>query len=291
MSTNSVKIGPYEVGDGHPCFIVAEIGINHNGSLDITKRLIDEASKAGCQAVKFQKRTIDVVYTTEELDKQRESPWGTTNREQKEGLEFEYDAYVEIDRYCKEKGMMWFASCWDEGAVDFMEQFDLPAYKIASASLTDDNLLKHHMQFNRPMIMSTGMSTTDQIDHAVEQLDRDNLVLLHCNSTYPAPVEDLNLRCIQTLKTRFPNLPIGYSGHEVGLVTSVAAVVMGANVIERHITLDRAMYGSDQPASIEPGGFERLVNYIRATEASLGDGVKRVYDSEIPVMEKLRRVG
>ena len=287
----SVKIGHRQVGNGQPCFIVAEIGINHNGSLDTAKKLIDSAVAAECQAVKLQKRTVEVVYSLEELDQPRESPWGTTNGDQKRGLEFGHDEYAEIDRYCKERGILWFASCWDEGSVDFIEQFNPPCYKIASACLTDDNLLIHHRGYGRPLIVSTGMSTQEQIDHAVDVLGGQDLVLMHCNSTYPASIEDLNLRTIESLRQRYDGVPIGYSGHEVGLIATVASVVLGAVMVERHITLDRAMYGTDQAASVEPHGLDRLVGYIRATEAALGDGVKRVYESEIPVMEKLRRVG
>ena len=289
--SHTVTIGPHQVGPGQTCFIVAEIGINHNGSLDTAKSLIDTAAEAGCHAVKFQKRTVDVVYTPEELAQPRETPFGTTNGELKRALEFGKEEYQEIDRYCKEKGILWFASCWDEAAVDFIEGFGPPCYKIASASLTDDNLLRHTRQYGHPIIMSTGMSTLEQIDHAVEVLGTEDLIMLHCNSTYPAPVEDLNLKTINTLQNRYDGIPIGYSGHETGLVTVAAVVTLGASVVERHITLDRAMFGSDQAASIEPGGFERLVRYVRATEAALGDGEKRVYDTEIPVMRKLRRVG
>jgi N-acetylneuraminate synthase len=287
---NAVKIGSKFVGPGLPNFLVAEIGINHNGDIDTAKRLIDAAVDAGFDAVKFQKRTLEIVYTPEELARPRPNEFGETNGDLKRGLEFGIAQYTEIDLYCKGRGIMWFASCWDEPSVDFMEQFDLPAYKIASASLTDDNLLQYHRKFGRPIIMSTGMSTMDQIDHAVDVVGRDNLVLLHCTSTYPSKSEELNLKTIQTLIDRY-DIPIGYSGHEVGLVTSVAAVALGAQMVERHITLDRAMWGSDQAASVEPAGFDRLARYIRAVESALGDGQKRVYDSELPILEKLRRVG
>jgi len=288
--TNLVHIGDHLVGDGHPCFIVAEIGINHNGDLEIAKKLIDAAMSAGCNAVKFQKRTIEVVYTPEELGRPRESPFGSTNGDLKRGLEFGQEEYGEIDRYCREKSFLWYASCWDEGSVDFIEQFDPPCYKIASASLTDDNLLRHYRQYGRPIILSTGMSTLEQIDHAVEVLGTDDLIILHCTSTYPSQVEELNLRTLQTLRERY-GVPTGYSGHEVGLATSVAAAALGACMIERHITLDRAMWGSDQAASVEPHGFWRLIKDIRAVEKAMGDGVKRVWPSEVPVMNKLRRVG
>lgn len=286
----AVRIGDRLVGDSQPCFVIAEIGINHNGSVDIAKKLIDAAVLAGCDAVKFQKRTVDVVYTAEELAKPRENPFGPTNGDLKRGLEFGEKEYREIDSYCKEKGILWFVSCWDEGSVDFMEKFNPPCYKIASASLTDDNLLKHHRKTGRPIIISTGMSTIEQIDHAVEILGSEDLIILHCTSTYPSQVEELNLKAIQSLAARY-GVPVGYSGHEVGLAPSVAAAAMGACMLERHITLDRAMWGSDQAASVEWQGFWRLVKDVRAIEKAMGDGVKRLYDSEVPVMQKLRRVG
>lgn len=286
----SVRIAEREIGPGHSTFVVAEIGINHNGSLETAKRLIAAAVTAGCDAVKFQKRSVDVVYSPEELARPRESPFGATNGDLKRGLEFGADQYAEIDRYCASSNIMWFASCWDEASVDMMEQFNPPCYKIASASLTDDNLLRHHRKTGRPIIASTGMSTLEQIDHAVEVLGQRDLVLLHTTSTYPSEVAELNLRAIPRIIERY-QLPIGYSGHEVGLYTTLAAVVLGACVIERHITLDRAMWGSDQAASVEPQGLARLVKDIRAVEKGLGDGVKKVYPSEVPIMQKLRRVG
>jgi N-acetylneuraminate synthase len=270
--------------------MVAEIGINHNGNVEIAKKLIDTAALAGCDAVKFQKRTVEVVYTPEELKKPRENPFGPTNGDLKRGLEFGYEQYESIDRYCNGKGILWYASCWDEASVDFMEQFNPPCYKIASASLTDDNLLRHHRRYNRPIIISTGMSTLEQIDHAVDVLGTHDLVILHCTSTYPSSVEELNLQALQTLRDRY-EVPIGYSGHEVGLATSVAAAAMGACMIERHITLDRAMWGSVQAASIEPQGIWRLVKDVRAIHKAMGDGKKCLYPSEVPVMNKLRRVG
>jgi len=284
-----VKIADRWVGPGHPCFIVAEIGINHNGDLDIAKQLIDAAVAAGCDAVKFQKRTLGVVYTPEELARPRENPFGPTNGDLKRALELDRDEYKEIDSYCREKNIFWFASCWDEGSVDFIAEFDPPCFKIASASLTDDNLLRHYRRFRKPVILSTGMSTIEQIDHAVDILGSEDLILLHSTSTYPARLDELNLRCIATLRSRYP-VPIGYSGHEVGLPPTVAAAALGACMIERHITLDRAMWGSDQAASVEPRGFERLVREIRGVKEALGDGMKRVYEREIPVMKKLRRV-
>ncbi|MEZ4224542.1 MAG: N-acetylneuraminate synthase family protein [Polyangiaceae bacterium] len=285
-----VKIGQNVVGDGAPCYVVGEIGINHNGDLGIAKKLVDVAAIAGCQAVKFQKRTVEVVYSKEELEKPRDNPFGPTNGDLKRGLELDADAYRHIDRYCADKGIGWFASCWDEASVDFMEQFSPPAYKIASASLTDDALLRHHRMTGRPLIVSTGMSTLAQMDHAVNVLGTDDLVLLHTTSAYPSKITDLNLRMIPIMRERY-GVPVGYSGHEVGLATSYAAVAIGACMIERHITLDRAMWGSDQAASVEPQGLMRLVRDVRAIETALGDGEKRVSDDEVPVMKKLRRVG
>lgn len=283
-----VKIANKWVGDGEPVFITAEIGINHNGDMDIVKKLIDMAVFAGCDAVKFQKRTIELVYTSEELVRPRRNPFGQTNGDLKRGLEFGEKEYQEIDRYCKERGIIWFASPWDVKSVDFLEKFNAPCYKIASASLTDDELLKQIRSKGKPIILSTGMSTTEQIKHAVDVLGEENLILLHCTSTYPSKYEELNLNVIPWLKKVF-NSPIGYSGHETGIVESVMAVALGACVVERHITLDRAMWGSDQAASLEPDGLNRMVRDIRMIPDILGDGVKKVYDSEIPIMEKLRK--
>lgn len=283
-----LQLGNRLVGPGHPAFIVAEIGINHNGDIAIAKQLIKIASDVGCDAVKFQKRTIDLVYTSDELESPRESPFGMTNGDLKRGLEFGFDEYREIDRTCRELGIMWFASCWDEQSVEFIEQFEPPCYKIASACLTNTRLLQAHARKARPIFLSTGMSTLEEIDEAVEITGKQNLALMHCTSSYPCKPEELNLRLIPRLMERY-NLPIGYSGHEVGLYTTLAAVVLGACAVERHITLDRAMWGSDQAASIEPQGLARLVKDIRAVESSLGDGEKRIYESEIPSMKKLRR--
>lgn len=270
--------------------MVAEIGINHNGDLGVTRGLIDVAVDAGCDAVKFQKRTVDVVYSAEELARPRENPFGTTNGDLKRHLEFDEEQYAEIDAYCRSVGIDWFASPWDEASVDFLERFDVPCHKVASASLTDDNLLRHMRATGKPIVLSTGMSTLEQIDHAVDVLGRDNLVILHATSTYPANYEDLNLRVIPMLAERF-GVPVGYSGHETGIASSVAAVAMGACVVERHITLDRAMWGTDQAASLEPSGIHRLVRDIRLVERAFGDGQKRVLDAEVPIMKKLRRVG
>ena len=287
---NIVKIGNRLVGDDQPCFIIAEIGINHNGNIDIAKRLISVALAAGCDAVKFQKRTVDVVYTAEEMAKPRENPFGPTNGDLKYGLEFEQEEYAEIDAFCKSIKMCWFASPWDDGSVDFLEQFRVPVLKIASASLTDDNLLRHVRRTGKPIILSTGMSTYAEIDHAVEVLGKDNLILMHATSTYPANYDELNLRAIPTMATRY-GVPIGYSGHETGIPTSVCAAALGACCVERHITLDRAGWGSDQAASLEPNGISRLVRDIRLWEQAKGDGVKRVYEREFPIIKKLRRVG
>jgi N-acetylneuraminate synthase len=286
-----IALGERLIGGAQPAYIVAEIGLNHNGSVDIAKQLIDAAVLAGCDAVKFQKRTPEVCVPPEQRDVLRETPWGLiTYLQYRYKVELGKDDYAEIDRYCRARSISWFASCWDEASVDFVEQFNPACFKIASASLTDDNLLRHYRKTGKPLIASTGMSTMAQIDHAVEVLGRQDLILLHATSTYPSKLEELNLRVIPRLIERY-GVPIGYSGHEVGLYTTLAAVVLGACVIERHITLDRAMWGSDQAASVEPQGFARLVKDIRAVEAGLGDGVKRVYESEIPVMRKLRRVG
>ena len=284
-----VKIGNKIIGEGEPVFIIAEIGINHNGDINIAKKLIDAAVAAGYDAVKFQKRTIEIVYTPEELAKPRENPFGPTNGDLKRGLEFGEKEYEEIDRYCKEKGIMWFASPWDIKSVDFLEKFNVPCYKIASACLTDDELLKYIKSKSKPIILSTGMSTVEQIRHAVEMLGEDNLVLLHCTSTYPLVDEELNLKVIPWLKENF-NCPIGYSGHEVGVYSSLAATVIGACAIERHITLDRAMWGSDQAASLEINGLNRLVRDIRLVPVWSGDGEKKVFESEKPILQKLRRV-
>jgi N-acetylneuraminate synthase len=289
-NTRTIQLGNKTVGAGSPCYVIAEIGINHNGDVDLAKRLISIAVASGCDAVKFQKRTIEIVYTAEELAKPRENPFGPTNGDLKRGLEFDHDDFVEIDQYCRAVKIPWFASAWDEPSVDFINEFDVPCFKIASASLTDDNLLRHTRATGRPILLSTGMSTVAEIDHAVEVLGKENLALLHACSTYPAHYEELNLRAINTLEERY-GVPVGYSGHESGLPSSVAAVAMGACIVERHITTDRAMWGSDQAASLEPNGITKLVSYIRVVERSMGDGVKRVLDREQPILKKLRRVG
>ncbi len=284
-----IQIGNHLVGDGHACYVIAEIGINHNGDIDIAKKLIDVVCAAGGDAVKFQKRTVDVVYTPEELARPRESPFGETNGDLKRGLEFGQEEYEEIDRYCREKNIPWLASCWDEASVDFIAQFDVPCFKVASASLTDECLLEQIRSKGKPILLSTGMSRLEQVDRAVDCLGKQDLAILHSCSTYPAYYEELNLRVIQTLKQRY-GVPIGYSGHETGIPSSVAGVALGACIVERHVTLDRSMWGSDHAASLEPNGFTRLVRDIRLIETSMGDGVKRVIEREIPIMKKLRRV-
>jgi N-acetylneuraminate synthase len=291
IMTRELKIGKRFVGDGHPAFIIAEIGINHNGDLEIAKKMIDAAVHAGADAVKFQKRTPEICTPPEQQKQMRETPWGyITYLDYRRKVEFGEAEYREIDRHCKEKGIPWMVSVWDEQSVDFMEKFDTPAYKVPSASLTDHELMRHVRRTGKPVIISTGMSTMEEIKRGVKVIGNENLVIMHCTSTYPCEPDELNLRMIETLRHEFPKNPIGYSGHEVGLVPSAVAVALGACMVERHLTLDRAMWGSDQAASVEPGGFERLVKYIRVSEASLGDGVKKVYQSELSSLKKLRRV-
>jgi N-acetylneuraminate synthase len=284
----AIKIGNTLVGENQPTFIIAEIGINHNGSVDIAKELIDVAKAAGCNAVKFQKRTPEKCVPPAQRDIIRETPWGLiTYLEYRYRIEFGKEQYKEIDDYCKERGILWFASCWDIDSVDFFDEFDPPCYKVPSASITDLDLLKHIRNKGKPILMSTGMSTMEEIERAVSIVGKDNLILFHCTSAYPCKPEELNLKMIGTLRKKF-GCPVGYSGHETGLQTTVAAVALGACAVERHITLDRAMWGSDQSASVEPWGLMRLVRDIRVVEKALGDGVKRVYDSEIPIRQKLR---
>lgn len=287
--SKTVTLGGRVVGDGHNAFIAGEIGINHNGDLEIAKKLIDVAAFSGADAVKFQKRTPELCVPDDQKSRLRETPWGTmTYLDYRYRVEFGEAEYREIDRYCREKGVLWFASCWDEPSVAFIEQFSVPCYKIASASVTDIPLLQAVARTGKPVILSTGMSTMEEIETAAAQFDPDRLIVCHSTSTYPCPPQELNLRMIQSLARRF-DCPVGYSGHEVGLQTTCAAVVLGAKFIERHITLDRAMWGTDQAASVEPQGLMRLVRDIRIIEEALGDGEKRVYDSEIPIRAKLRR--
>jgi N-acetylneuraminate synthase len=283
-------IGNTLVGPGHPVYITGEIGINHNGDLASAFALIDQAAAAGCDAVKFQKRTPGICTPRDQWDVERDTPWGRmTYIDYRHRVEFGEDDYRAIDAHARERGIAWFASPWDIESVDFLEQFDVPAHKVASASLTDDELLRRLRATRRTVILSTGMSTPQQIRHAVEVLGSDNIVLLHATSTYPAKPTELNLRMIHTLASEFPNVPIGYSGHETGLQTTLAAVALGAVFVERHITLDRALWGSDQAASVEPPGLQRLVRDIRIISESLGDGVKQVYEGELAAMKKLRR--
>ena len=289
--TREIKLGDRMVGDGHPAFIIAEIGINHNGDLGIARQMIDAAVHAGADAVKFQKRTPEIATPPDQQTQMRETPWGyITYLEYRYKVEFSEEQYCEIEKYCKEKGITWLVSVWDQPSVDFMEKFDTPAYKIPSASLTDYSLIRKARATGKPLILSTGMSTMEQIHQGVGVAGEENLILMHCTSTYPCEPEELNLKMVETLRREFPNIPIGYSGHEVGLVPSAVAVALGACMVERHMTLDRAMWGTDQAASVEPGGFERLIKYIRVSEAALGDGVKKVYASEQPSLKRLRRV-
>ncbi|GLV80534.1 hypothetical protein Slala03_02230 [Streptomyces lavendulae subsp. lavendulae] len=285
------SFGSRIAGPGHPVYVVGEIGINHNGDLGTAFALIDAAADAGCDAVKFQKRTPEICTPRDQWDVERDTPWGRmTYIDYRHRVEFGEADYLAIDEHCARRGIAWFASPWDTEAVAFLEKFDLPAHKVASASLTDDELLRALRATGRTVVLSTGMSTPKQIRHAVEVLGSDNILLCHATSTYPAKAEELNLRVINTLQDEYPNVPIGYSGHETGLQTTLAAVALGATFVERHITLDRAMWGSDQAASVEPGGLARLVRDIRTIETALGDGVKKVYASELGPMKKLRRV-
>lgn len=290
MTMKGMRLGTRLVGDGQPTYVVAEIGINHNGDINLAKRLIDAAVSAGCDAVKFQKRTPDLCVPPHQRHQLRETPWGAmTYLEYRHRIEFGVAEYAVLADWCRARSIDWFTSCWDEGAVDFMEQFDPIAYKIPSAALTDVELLRRFRRTGRPIILSTGMSTMAQIEAAVGLLGTRDLLITHSTSTYPCPLAELNLRMIETLRRSY-DCPIGYSGHEVGLPTTLAAVCLGACLIERHITLDRAMWGGDQAASVEPHGFDRLVKYIRDVEAALGTGVKTVYESEITAMKKLRRM-
>lgn len=271
-------------------FIIGEIGINHNGDLGIAKELIDVAAAAGADAVKFQKRNIDLVYTKEFLDSPRESPWGSTQKEQKEGLEFGLEEYKEIDRYCKEKNIEWFASAWDLDSQEFLKQFDLNYNKIASAMIVYKDLIKKVASEGRHTFISTGMTTEEDITKAVEVFQSVNcpFTLLHCISTYPMRDEDANLNAIKTLRDKY-NCDIGYSGHEVGLAVSYGAAALGITTLERHITIDRAMYGSDQASSVEPAGFRMLVGAVRKIESAMGDGKFGYIEKEVPIAENLRQ--
>jgi N-acetylneuraminate synthase len=286
-----VRVGNRWVGEGEPIYVVAEIGINHNGSLELARKLIDGACLSGADAVKFQKRTPELCVPRDQWDLERDTPWGRiTYIEYRRKVEFGEAEYAAIDRHCRERGIAWFASCWDEASVDFMERFDPPCYKVASACLTDHELLRKKRASGRPVILSTGMSTLAEIDEAVAALGQRDLLVAHATSSYPCPPSELNLAMISTLRARFPECPIGYSGHETGLAPTWAAVALGATFVERHVTLDRALWGTDQAASVEIGGFMRLVANIRDIEKAMGDGIKRVYAAEQKALEKLRRV-
>jgi N-acetylneuraminate synthase len=286
----AVAIGGVEIGANEPVYVIAEIGLNHNGDVEIAKRLIDVAADSGAQAVKFQKRTPAISTPEHMKNTPRETPWGTmTYLEYRYRVEFDREQYIEIGDYATLRGLSWFASPWDEVAVDFLEDLQVVAHKVASASVTDIAMLEALRATGKPIILSTGMSTLDQIDRAVETLGTDNLVILHATSTYPLPPEEANLRMITTLRERYQGVPIGYSGHERGLQISLGAVALGAVAVERHITLDRTMWGSDHAASLEPVGFDHLVRDIRVLGEALGDGVKRIYPGELAPLAKLRR--
>ena len=279
------------IGDGHSVFIIAEIGINHNGSLDIAKKIIEGAKAAGCDAVKFQKRTPEICVPKDQWNIERETPWGRMNYiDYRHKVEFTKDDYAVINKFCKEKNIIWFASCWDVESVDFIEQFNVPIYKTSSASMTDKDLLLKHKKLNKPIIVSTGMSTMEEIEEAEKIFNSKNILLAHSTSSYPCPNEEVNLKMITTLREKYPVIPIGYSGHETGLAPTWASVALGACFVERHITLNRAMWGSDQAASVEMNGFNRLVRNIRDIEIALGNGIKRVYPSELSARKKLRKV-
>jgi len=280
------------IGDGFPVYAIAEIGINHNGDVDIAKKLIDAAVHAGCNAVKFQKRTPEICVPRDQWEKERDTPWGRmTYIQYKKKIEFGRTEFADIDAYCRSKGIHWFASCWDEPSVDFMEQFNPIMYKMASASLTDMSLLHKVRSTGRPLMLSTGMSNLAEIQAAVAAMGTENLMIAHSTSSYPCTPEELNLKMIHTLKDMYPSVPIGYSGHEIGVATTEAAVALGSSFVERHFTLDRAMWGTDHAASVEPLGMSRMVNHIRTIEKALGDGVKCIYDSELEPRKRLRRIG
>jgi N-acetylneuraminate synthase len=287
----TVTIGSRAIGENEPAYVIAEIGLNHNGDVGVAKRLIDVAADAGADAVKFQKRTPEISTPEHMRDVPRDTPWGTMSYlEYRYRVEFDREQYIEIGDHATMRGLHWFASPWDVPAAEFLEDLNVVAHKVASASVTDHELLRYLASTGTPVILSTGMSTLEQVDAAVEILGTDDLVILHATSTYPLPPEEANLRMITTLRERYPGVPIGYSGHERGLQISIAAVTLGAVAVERHITLDRAMWGSDHAASLEPTGFEHLVRDIRIVETAMGDGVKRVMPGELAPQAKLRRV-
>jgi len=279
------------IGAGTSVYVIAEIGINHNGSLDLAKLLIDGAARAGADCVKFQKRTPEICTPAGQWNVERDTPWGRlTYIDYRRRVEFSAAQYAEIDAHCRARGIAWAASCWDEPSVDVIAAFDPPFFKAASACLTDHDLLRKMKGTGKPLVISTGMSTMEEIDEAVRAVGTHGLLIAHSTSTYPCPAADLNLRVLRTLGDRYPGVPIGYSGHETGLATTLAAVALGASFLERHVTLDRALWGSDQAASVELPGLERLIRDVRDVEASLGDGVKRVYESEMGALKRLRRV-
>jgi N-acetylneuraminate synthase len=288
--TNKVSVGKKTIGVGEPVYVIAEIGINHNGDIAIAKQLMDVAVETGCDAVKFQKRTPEICVPEEQKSIPRDTPWGTmTYFEYKKRIEFEQSEFEQIDTYAKKIGIDWFASPWDVPSVDFLESFNVPCQKIASACLTDSELLSAVNKTKTTTILSTGMSSMPEIDNAVGLLNNVPLAIAQATSTYPAEASELNLRAIQTFAEKY-KVPVGYSGHERGLQVTIAAVALGATFIERHITLDRSMWGTDHSASLEPEGLKKLVRDIRIVELALGDGKKKVYDSEIPIRAKLRRV-
>ena len=286
----TIKIGGKEIGSGRPVFIVAEIGLNHNGDIDIAKKLIDVAVLSGCDAVKFQKRTPELCVPEEYKNVKRETPWGVmTYLEYRKRVEFGSGEYNQIDAYCREKGIIWFASPWDLPSIEFLKDYALPVYKVPSALLTHKEYLLKLKNIGSPIMLSSGMSDVELVKKAVSFIGEDDIILMHATSTYPAKTEEINLRVLQTYMKMF-SCPIGYSGHEVGLQITLAAVAIGANAIERHITLDRSMWGSDQAASVEPIGLMKLVRDIRIIENALGDGVKRILPSEEEVMKRLRKI-
>ena len=285
----NIKIGDTKVGSNQNAYLIGEIGINHNGSIDIAKKLINIAKKSGFDAVKFQKRTPDKCVPENQKNKIRSTPWGEmTYLNYKKKIEFGKEEFKSIDNYCKKLKIDWFASVWDDESVDFISEFNPVCYKIASANLTDRNLLHKIKELNKPIILSTGMSTLDEIEEAVNILKNTSLLIAHSTSAYPCSYDELNLNMIKTLIKKYPNIPIGYSGHENGISTSVCAVALGACHIERHITLNRTMWGTDHASSLEKRGMELLCRDIRNVEKALGDGVKKVYDSELPIIKKLR---
>jgi N-acetylneuraminate synthase len=287
---SQIVIDNKKIGDDHPVYVIAEIGINHNGSIDEAYKLINLAKETGCDAVKFQKRTPELAVPKNQWEELKETPWGVLSYiDYKRKMEFDISQYKQIDKYCKKNNITWFASCWDELAVEEMASLDIKCFKIASASLTDQTTVNKMLGYDIPIILSTGMSSDEEISNCMEIIGNRTIGLLHTTSSYPCPVEELNLKMIETLKSKYNKHVIGYSGHESGLVTTSVAVAFGAKIIERHITLDRASWGSDHAASLAPNGLRSLIGHIRSVEQAIGDGVKVVYESEIPIKKKLRR--